>query len=96
MMLGKPNARPFWWRPSELPEGCHVAAACLKATCHGYRYLPRAYLVEKAGDVPLDGVENRLRCVERPLANKRGSACGGAMALEWVHRPENDRSSLFF
>ncbi len=94
MTLAEPNHSPFWWRPSELPEGCNVAAGCLKATCPGYRYLPRAYLIERAGDVPLRGIEKRLHCVERPLANKRGPACGGAMALEWVHRPENNRSSL--
>lgn len=88
------NHEPFWWRPPQLPAGCNVAAACLKATCYGYRYLPRAYLIERAGDVPLNWVEKRLRCVQRPLANKRSPACGRAMALQWVHCSENNRSSL--
>lgn len=44
----------------------------------GVRYITRAMVLERAGDVPFKRIETRLRCVARP-GNKHGPACGGAM-----------------
>lgn len=70
---------PFPWTPSTLPEGSYVYAVC--NACKGVRYITRAMMLEKAGDVPFKRIERRLRCIARP-ENKRGSACGGRMTLE--------------
>lgn len=72
-----PDAFP--WTPSTLPEGSYVYAVC--KTCREVRYITRAMVLERAGDVPFKRVEARLRCVARP-GNKRAPACGGPMALE--------------
>lgn len=85
---------PFSWKPSEIPEGSSVMAVCVRPDCGGHRYLPRSYLIEKAGNVPLSHIEKRLRCVERPRLNRRGPACRGNMTLQWVPTPVNDLSSL--
>ena len=76
----------FPWTVTTYPADHSLMAECLRPGCGGSRYLPRAHLLEKVGDAPLLSVEARLRCVERPLSNKRGKACGGAMQLAWVHR----------
>lgn len=94
-----PDTEQAWrWKPSEIPEGQSVVAHCTKPACHGHRYLPRSYLIEKVGDVPLYVIERRLRCVERPWSNKRGPGCGAAMTLGWtvhghVNRPSDWRSN---
>ena len=85
---------PFPWTPSGLPEGGIVMAVCIRPDCAGYRYLPRDYLIEKAGEEPLHQIERRLRCVERPWLNRRGPACWGNMTLQWVTTPVNELSSL--
>lgn len=36
-------------------------------------------MIEKAGDVPLERIEGRLRCIERQTP--RGPACGGRMTI---------------
>ncbi len=40
-------------------------------------------MIEKVGDVPMIEVERRVRCIARPMSNKRGPACGGKMVLEF-------------
>lgn len=78
---------------AQLPLGEYVVAVCIR--CRGCRYPTRALTIEKAGDIPLDRIEPRLRCVARN-GDKRGPACGGAMHIElaaqrtvdpqWAHR----------
>jgi hypothetical protein len=63
--------------PSTLPAGGYVVATC--RTCGGHRYPARALMIEKAGDIPLDRIEGRLRCIER--LRPRGPACGGRMTI---------------
>lgn len=82
--------QPWWWKPSELPEGDSVIATCVKPNCFGHRYLPRAYLIKKVGDIPLHRIEPRLRCIERPRLNRRGPPCGGAMTLDWAPAARKD------
>lgn len=65
--------------PSQIPEGQYATATC--TVCGEYRYLTRALMLEKAGDVALEKIEPRLRCIARPQSNKRGPACGGRMTL---------------
>ena len=72
-----PDAFP--WTPSRLPEGSYIYGVC--QTCRGLRYVTRAMMLERVGDVPFKRIENRLRCIARP-GDKRGSACGGRMILE--------------
>ncbi len=69
----------FPWTPSTLPEGSYVYGVCRQ--CRGIRYVTRAMMLSKAGDVPFKRIEGRLRCVARP-GDKRGPACGGRMELE--------------
>jgi len=64
--------------PSSLPAGQYVVATC--QVCGGHRYPTSALMLEKAGDVPLDVIERRLRCIER--ATPQGPACGGRMKIE--------------
>ncbi len=45
------------------------------------RYVTRAMMLERAGDVPFKRIENRLRCIAR-VTDKSGRACGGRMSLE--------------
>lgn len=65
--------------PSGIPPGQYVTAVC--KVCGEHRYLTRAQMIERAGDVPLDRIEPRLRCIARPRSDKRGAACGGRMTL---------------
>lgn len=65
--------------PSTIPAGAYATAVC--QVCGEHRYVTRALMIEKAGDVPLDRIEPRLRCVARPPLDKRGPACGGRMTL---------------
>jgi hypothetical protein len=65
--------------PSRIPAGQYVTALC--QVCGEYRYVTRALMLEQAGDVPLDRIEPRLRCIARPLSDKRGAASGGRMTL---------------
>ncbi|MDQ7813878.1 hypothetical protein [Brevundimonas sp.] len=74
----------FRIRPSEIPDGHYIVAVC--QACHEHRYITRALMLEKAGDVPLSRIEPRLRCIARPRADKRGQACGGRMVMEWRAR----------
>jgi hypothetical protein len=64
--------------PSTLPAETFVVATC--TVCGGTRYPSRALMIEKAGDVPLERIEPRLRCIER-RGDKRGPACGGRMTI---------------
>ena len=86
--------RPWSWRPSELPDGSSIMADCDRPDCLGRRYLPRAYLIEKVGDIPLFQIEPRLRCVERPRLNRRGAACGARMTLAFTPVPVNDKAGI--
>lgn len=70
----------FPWTPSNLPEGSYIYAVCM--TCRDRRYITRAMMLERAGDVPFKSIEPRLRCIARPVSNKRGPACGRSMVLE--------------
>lgn len=63
--------------PSTIPADGYVVATC--RTCGGHRYPSRALMIEKAGDIPLDKIEGRLRCIERQ--SPRGPACGGRMTI---------------
>lgn len=65
--------------PSTIPAGAYATAVC--CLCGEHRYVTRALMIEKAGDVPLDRIEPRLRCIARLRSNKRGPACGGRMTL---------------
>ena len=65
--------------PSQIPAGQYATAVC--KACGEHRYETRALMLERAGDIPLDRIEPRLRCIARPLANKRRAACGGRMTL---------------
>lgn len=65
--------------PSTLPAGNYVVAIC--AACGGHRYITRALMLEKAGNIPIDRIAPRLRCIER-RDNKHGAACGGRMSIE--------------
>lgn len=71
--------RKFGFKPSTIPDGQYAVGICLR--CRNARYLTRALMLEKAGDIPLDRIEPRLRCVARPVSDKRGPACGGRMTL---------------
>jgi hypothetical protein len=64
--------------PSTLPAGSYVIATC--KTCGAHRYPSRALMIEKAGDVSLERIESRLRCLRR--REPRGPACGGRMTVE--------------
>lgn len=66
--------------PSTLPEGSYVVASCTAPGCGGHRYPSRALMLEKAGDIPLDQIAHRLRCIERKTP--RGPACGGRMIID--------------
>lgn len=66
------------YTPSTLPEGCYVVASC--QVCGGHRYPSRALMLEKAGDLPLDQIAGRLRCIVRKTP--RGPACGGRMTID--------------
>lgn len=65
--------------PSRIPAGQYAIAVC--RTCGAHRYMTRGLMIEKAGDVPLDRIEPRLRCIARPPLARRGPACGGGMTL---------------
>lgn len=65
--------------PSRIPPGQYVTALC--KVCGEHRYLTRALMIEKAGDIPLERIEPRLRCIARTRRDKRGAACGGRMTL---------------
>jgi hypothetical protein len=78
-------ADPFPWTPSSLPEGSYVYGVC--QACRGVRYVTRAMMLERAGDVPFKRIENRLRCIAR-RGDRRGPACGGRMDLELGARPQ--------
>ena len=78
-------ADPFPWTPSNLPVGSYVYGVC--QTCRERRYVTRAMMLERAGDVPFKRVEARLRCIARPR-DKRGPACSGRMVLELGARVE--------
>lgn len=80
-------ADAFPWTPSTLPEGSYVYAVC--KTCREVRYITRAMVLARAGDVPFKSIETRLRCVARP-EDKHGPACGGAMALELASAPHGE------
>lgn len=69
----------FPWTPSTLPEGSYVYDLCRQ--CRGVRYITRAMMLDRVGDVPFKLIEGRLRCIPRP-DDKRGPACGGGMDLE--------------
>ena len=71
--------QPLGFKPSEMGEGWYIRADC--QTCRESRYLGRQMMIAKAGDVPVRLIEPRLRCVARPLSNKRGPACGGRMTM---------------
>lgn len=64
--------------PSTLPAGSHVVATC--QVCGGHRYVSRALMLEKAGDIPLEQIAPRLRCIARN-GDRRGPACGGRMTI---------------
>lgn len=70
---------PFPWTPSSLPRGSYIYGVC--RTCGGVRYVTRAMMLARAGDIPFKRIENRLRCITR-RGDKRGPACGGRMLLE--------------
>jgi hypothetical protein len=71
--------RDFPWTPSTLPQGSYVFGVC--QVCREVRYVTRAMMLERAGDVAFSQIEHRLRCISRPLHGKRGPACGGKMTL---------------
>ena len=77
--------------PSQIPAGSWAVAVCSR--CGGHRYLPRVYLIEKAGDVPLARIEARVRCIERVALDRRGAACGGAMVIELQGAAINDTAT---
>jgi hypothetical protein len=70
-------AEPFSWKPSELPEGQYVYGVCQK--CGDVRYVTRAMMLEKVGDLPFNRIAGRLRCIGRQ--EPRGPRCGGPMEL---------------
>jgi hypothetical protein len=70
----------FPWTPSNLPEGSYIYGVC--QACRERRYVTRAMMLERAGDVPFKTIESRLRCIARPQTNKPGPACGAQMTLE--------------
>ncbi len=70
-------AETFPWTPSTLPQGSYVYAMCQR--CSGVRYITRAMMLERVGDVPFKGIDGRLRCIGR--REPRGRACGGEMTL---------------
>lgn len=72
-------ADPFPWTPSSLSRGSYIYGVC--QACGDVRYVTRAMMLERAGDVPFKRIENRLRCIAR-VSDKRGRACGGRMNLE--------------
>lgn len=76
-------ADPFPWTPSSLPQGSYIYGVC--QACRDVRYVTRAMMLERAGDVPFKRIEKRLRCIAR-VSDKRGPACGGRMDLELVAR----------
>lgn len=67
-------AKSFPWTPSTLSEGFHVYAVCER--CSDVRYITRALMLGRVGDVPFKGIEGRLRCIA-----PRGRACGGNITL---------------
>jgi len=70
-------SEPFPWTPSTLPERSYVYAVCQR--CSDVRYITRAMMLERAGDVPFKLIEGRLRCIGRK--EPRGPACGSGMTL---------------
>ena len=78
-----PDAFP--WTPSNLPEGSYIYGVC--QVCRDVRYVTRAMVLEKAGNVPFKRIEDRLRCIARS-GDKRGPACGGRMTLALGARRE--------
>lgn len=72
-------ADSFPWTPSNLPKGSYIYGVC--RACGDVRYVTRAMMLARAGDVPFKRIEGRLRCVAR-ADDKRGPACGGRMNLE--------------
>ena len=81
----------FQITPSQIPEGSYIVAVC--KVCGSPRYMTRALMIEKAGDIPLWKIEPRVRCIERPRLNKRGPACGGSMEFEWGRAVQPNRPS---
>lgn len=69
----------FPWTPSNLPEGSYIYGVC--RACRDVRYVTRAMMLERAGNVAFKRIESRLRCIAR-VGDKRGPACGGRMDLE--------------
>lgn len=53
--------------PSTLPEGSYAVATC--QVCGGHRYPSRALMLEKTGDLPLNQIAGRLRCIEPGCGN---------------------------
>lgn len=72
-------SEPFPWTPSNLPDGSYIYGVC--RACRDVRYVTRAMMLERAGDVAFKQIENHLRCIAR-RGDKRGPACGGRMDLE--------------
>lgn len=70
--------------PSQIPAEAWPVATC--QVCGGHRYPSRALMIEKAGDVPLDRIEPRLRCIARN-GDRRGPPCGGRMTLDLAGGP---------
>ena len=70
-------AESFPLTPSTLPEGSYVYAVCQR--CSDVRYITRAMMLKRVGDVPFERIERRLRCIGR--REPRGRACGGDMTL---------------
>lgn len=79
MTVDFPMRDDLAFRPSEMGAGWYIRADC--RVCGESRYFGPALLTEKAGDVPLNRIEPRVRCVARPRLNKRGPACGGRMLM---------------
>jgi hypothetical protein len=80
-------------RPSQLGPHAYIEAVCPR--CNGSRYLTRTYLLETVGDVDLDTIAHRVRCIERPRLDKRGPACGQVgMRLEVVGPPRDTTSIM--
>lgn len=79
----------------DLQPGRHIMAVCRR--CQDARYLTRPLLHQVAADQTLAEVERRVRCIARPLTNKRGPACGGAMEIEFwsrAQRPEAQAATV--
>lgn len=65
----------FHWTPSGISEGQYIYGVCER--CGDARYVTRAMMLEKAGDVPFNRIAGRPRCIGRP--EPRGPRCGGRM-----------------